>query len=235
MKKTLFLIVLTFSITNLVQAQVSALPSKFNTGDMVFVVKTGPSLNGITGSGVDDMKTSWADAKANGDFKNTFGWTASVGMYAPLSKLYLSTLFSLGMRGYETSVSWKEGASKINSQKTKLTAFNAQILPLNLGYVINLNSTSALDLHVGPFVSIDFAGSLKSDIEYSNKTSEHSSENINDLEGYKKYDVGLNGGISLWYKRYEIELNYQRGLTPMYDGENDFFSKSIQLNIGYAF
>ena len=92
-----------------------------------------------------------------------------------------------------------------------------------------------MDLHIGLFFSCDFAGSYKTEIETYDKTKVNFSDDISDLEGYNKYDVGLNGGIGLWYSNWELELRYQRGIASIFKDSKDFLSNSIQLSLGYAF
>ena len=145
MKRLKSLLVLLFFCTLglISHAQESSLPEGFTTGNTVWIVRTGVSLNFVTGDGVDDMKTDWAAQKSYGEFKNTYGGNAFVGFYSPLgsSPVYFGLNAGVGMRSYKTSVKWKENISNLTTQETQLTAFNVQISPLNVGYIVKLNKS----------------------------------------------------------------------------------------------
>ena len=215
----------------------SSLPDGFTNGNIVWIIRTGVSLNNVSGSGVDETKTNWADQKCYGEYKNLFGGNLSFGLYSPLgsSPVYIGTYFSVDMRGFKTSAKWKEGSSYLTSQSTRLTAFNAHVSPLSIGYIAKLSKNTALDLHIGTFFSCDFAGSYKTEMENSDNTKVSASDDISDLEDYNKYDFGLNGGIGLWYNHWGIDLKYQRGISSIFKGGKDYISNNIQLSLGYAF
>ena len=219
------------------KAQESSLPEGFTSGNTVWIARAGISLNNVSGSGIEDIKAAWAATKGAGDFKNTLGGAVSFGLYSPLapSSFYFGVSLSAGMRGYRTSVKWKEGVSSLNAQTTKLTAFNAQIAPTCLGYIAKLSHNTALDFHVGMFVSYDFAGSFEIEDEYSGHSQKSSSININDDEDYEYYDIGFMGGIGLWINHWVIDLNYQRGIATMEKSGYNLYSNVFLLNLGYAF
>lgn len=218
-------------------AQESSLPEGFTTSNTVWVIRIGGNLNNVTGSGVDDTKTNWAAQKCYGEFKNTFGGNASFGLYSPLgtSPIYIGINAGVGMRGYKTSAKWKEDIGTINSQETRLTAFNAQISPFNIGYIAKLTKNTALDFHVGVFFTYDFAGTFTTEEDYSDNTRKKNSIDINDTENYNKYDTGVIGGIGFWYNHWNVNIDYQRGFSSIYNGGADFYSKIILLSLGYAF
>lgn len=239
MKRLKSLLVLLFFCTLglISHAQESSLPEGFTTGNTVWIVRTGVSLNFVTGDGVDDMKTDWAAQKSYGEFKNTYGGNAFVGFYSPLgsSPVYFGLNAGVGMRSYKTSVKWKENISNLTTQETQLTAFNVQISPLNVGYIVKLNKSIALDFHVGLFFTCDFTGSFKTEEDYSNNTSKRNTIDIDDTDNYNKYDTGVLGGIGLWYNHWNVDIIYQRGLSSIYSGGKDIYSNKIILSLGYAF
>lgn len=218
-------------------AQESSLPEGFTTGNTVWIVRTGVNLNYVTGSGVDETKTNWAALKCYGEFKNAFGGNASFGLYSPLgtSPIYIGINAGVGMRGYKTSAKWKDGISITNAKNTRLTAFNAQISPFNIGYIAKLSKNTALDFHVGVFFTCDFAGTFTTEEDYSGNTSKKKSIDIDDTENYNKYDTGAIGGIGLWYNHWNVSIDYQRGFSSIYNGGDDFYSNKIMLSLGYAF
>lgn len=220
-----------------VHAQESSLPSGFTTGDNVWIVRAGLGFNNVSGSGVLDTKASWAATSGAGEFENALGGNISLGLYCPLGSgpLYFGFNVGAGMRGYKTSAKWQKGIYSLYSQETTLTAFNFQISPSNIGYIVKINEKTALDFHVGLFFTYDFTGSIETENEYPNKSTESNSINIKDNDNYEKYDVGVVGGIGLWMSRWNIELNYQRGLATIDKGGKNLYSNRLLFSLGYAF
>lgn len=239
MKKIRRVLILSFFFTlgQISEAQVLSLPDGFSTGDNVWYLRTGVSLNNVSGSGVDNVRAQWAADRCYGDFKNTLGATAIFGLICPFapSHFYYGINISLGMRGFKSSAQWSEDISDLINQTEQLTAFNAQISPTNIGYIIKLSNNTAFDFHVGMFFSCDFAGSLKYTEKNSQKKEDSNSVKMKDVENYNKYDIGVHGGIGLWCNHWGIELIYQRGLASIYKGDHNIFSNQIQLSLGYAF
>ena len=219
------------------QAQESSLPAGFTTGDNVWIVRAGLSLNNVSGDGALDTKANWAATNGAGEFENALGGNISFGLYCPLgsSPFYFGISAGAGIRGYKTSAKWQEGIYSLTSQETTLTAFNFQISPSNLGYIAKINEKTALDFHVGLFFNCDFAGSLEIEDKYPDKSTKSESIKINDIEDYEKYDFGVVGGIGLWMNHWNIELNYQRGLATMDKGGTNLYSNRLLITLGYAF
>lgn len=216
------------------QAQESSLPAGFTNGETTWIVKAGVSLNSVTGDDVDDMKTNWANLKLNGEFKNTIGGVVTVGMNTPLGMgpFYFGSYLTMGMRGYKISEKWKDDSGNKAENLSSLTAVNAQIVPMSIGGIVKLSDRVALDLSVGLFFSYDFAGTFTNEVDYPKKSK--TSIDLDDVEDYSKYDTGLIGGIGLWINRWEVELNYQRGIASIYDGGSTY-SRKFLLTLGYAF
>lgn len=238
MKKYIsFYLISLFCTLGLVSNAQETIPfDRFSNGDIIWIVKTGLSLNNVSGSGVDDAKATWAAQNSYGKYKNTFGGSLSFGLYTPLGSkgpLYIGSSFAVDKRGFNESIKWKE-VSDINAQSTKLNAFMFEIAPCNIGCIANVGENIALDFHIGAMFTVDIFGSLKSEIEYLDKPKLSESINIDDVEGYNKYDAALLGGIGVWYKHWGVELNYQRGLSSIRKNE-DYFSKKILISLGYAF
>lgn len=218
-------------------AQDPSLPTGFTTGENVWIVRAGLSLNNVSGDGVLDAKANWAATNGTGEFENALGGTISFGLYCPLGAgpFYFGVNAGAGIRGYKTSAKWQEGIYSLTSQETTLTAFNFQISPSNLGYIAKINEKTALDFHVGLFFNCDFAGSLEIEDKYPDKSTKSESVKIKDIEDYEKYDVGVVGGIGLWMNHWNIELNYQRGLATMEKGGTNLYSNRLLITLGYAF
>jgi hypothetical protein len=235
MKKKYILLAFFCACTLILQAQTSTLPNGFSNGGFVCFVKTGISLNCVAGDGVDNVKTEWAANKINGEFKNSLGGSLTVGVDMPLgvSPFYYGMSISAAMRGYKTSEKLKEGDNKLEGEE-KLTAFCAQLSPINFGYIAKLTDHIALDPHIGLYFSYDFSGSFSNEISYSNNYKETKTTDISDKEDYNRYDAGICGGIGLWIGHWNVDITYQRGIASIKKGD-DYYSTKLLLSVGYAF
>ena len=229
---------------------------EFGSGQFVWVIRTGVSLNNVTGSGVDDTKDNWSKSKWDGDFKNSLGGTISFGFQKSFTKipLYWGAELGIGMRGYKSEAEWKYSNkssisggydSHTKESKEKLNAFNTQLSP-SIGYQYKLGNNMAIDAHIGGFVSYDMFGKLKNELadhvyissKYgtTNKKDKDSNETkISDIDKYQNFDAGLNVGIGFWYGHFNIDFSWKRGFIKILDTDSDLYSNNIILRLGYAF
>jgi hypothetical protein len=49
---------------------------------------------------------------------------------------------------------------------------------------------------------------------------------------YKRFDVGLNVGVGVWYDRFNLDLTYQTGFIEVVPGVK---SHAVLLRLGVAF
>lgn len=256
MKKLMFLLFMC-SLGLVSQAQeVLQLPEGFSGGETIWIVRAGVSFSGVTGKGIDAQEDSWTKGKWDGSFGRSFGGNLSIGFNKSFgsSPLYWGMDLGVAMRGYKTDATWSYGSSSsisggydshTKSETITLTAYNAQLSPINIGYKIIFNERMTLDIHVGGFASYDFAGNLKSESydhiyltgKYgtNDKTTENSNSiKIGDIDSYRNYDFGAIGGIGFWYGHFNIDLSYQRGFISIYDGDNTYFCNKFMVKLGYA-
>lgn len=109
---------------------------------------------------------------------------------------------------------------------------------MNIGYIAKLSKNTALDFHVGCFFSYDMAATLSSETVFNDDSMDKDSYDISYLKdhgNYTIYDIGFNGGAGLWFNHWIIDFSYQRGIASMFNNGNDFYSKKVQLSLGYAF
>ena len=62
------------------QAQESLLPTGFTTGDNVWIVKAGLTVNNVSGDGVLATKANWAATNGTGEFENALGGKLYIGI-----------------------------------------------------------------------------------------------------------------------------------------------------------
>lgn len=275
MKKLLILLSLVLSVSTMQGkgfAETLELP-EFNSGKAVWIVRAGVGFNGVTGSAKETQNAIWDNGGWDGSFKTAPGYTFSIGFNKSFGNhpLYWGMALDLGMRGYKTTAEWsKSAASQVSGgydshKKTTdetITCYNVQLSPITIGYKYTFLQRMAADVHVGAFASYDFAGNYKlnstdhiiSTSKYGNRNdlkTNDSKVSIGDVNGFRRYDVGLNLGVGYWFGHFNIDFTWQRGFIPLYEGgdktvvvnekkgtkreQGNYFSNNFQLRLGYAF
>lgn len=238
------------------QSKVLELPD-FNSGKTVWIVRVGVDFNSATGDWKDMQRDAWEKSHKidliKSDFPGSTGFDVTVGFNKSFGAMPLYWGMDLGIatRGYKSAAEWYSG--KVSStfgdyighrikEDVSLTAYNVNFTPFKLGYKYTFLKRMAVDVHLGGFVSFDFAGTYKID-NYDWQTSsgqprtkeESTSVSIGDLDKYRRFDAGLNLGIGYWYGHFNIDLTWQKGFINMYDMDNSMKSQALKLSIGYAF
>ena len=245
----------------------------FNSGKAVWMIRAGVGFNGVAGGAKETQKAIWENGSWDGSFTTIPGYVVSIGFNKSFGAhpLYWGMALDLGMRGYKTNAEWiARGTSQVTGgtdyhKKTKdetLSTFNVQVSPITIGYKYTFLERMAADIHLGAFASYDFTGDYKvyttdhivSFSKYGNRndfTEDESKIKLGDMEGMRKYDVGINLGIGYWFGHFNIDFTWQRGFIPIYEGgdkeitiggktgqkreQGNFFSNNFQLRLGYAF
>jgi hypothetical protein len=170
--------------------------------EMITYGRVGIGLMSITG---DDVES-----------KSKLGYNLAIGFQKSLdtNDLYWGLEAALGSRGFKDKY----------DDTYSLIAHNIQVSP-SIGWKPVIGDDLNLDIHVGAFVSYDFAGTVKEDDE---------SWGLGDTEGYKRFDVGLNPGVGVWYGNYNLDISYQRGFLEMAK-DSGIKSQNIVIRLGIAF
>ena len=218
MKKVLWLIVCLMTITLSVNAQSSPM-EKISDGKSVFHVHFGVGTSGITGDYTDNMTC-----------KNVFVQSASVGVYVPLGvvdNLYFGGAIGYGSRGHKDEYSLL-GAPTAN---VTFTASNIYLSP-SIGYISKVNDDIFLDLHLGAYYSSDLSHEFKGNAGGGLVPME-AIEMYEDA--YNKDDIGVVGGVGVWYKNFGVDLSFSRGFKSLYNDGGDAYNQKFMLTFGYAF
>lgn len=245
----------------------------FNSGKTVWILRAGIGFNGVAGSAKGTQEAIWNKGDWAGSFKTTPSYVVSFGFNKSFGNhpLYWGMALDLGMRGYKTNSEWVRSATsqvsggydyhKKTTQET-LLSYNVQLSPITIGYKYTFFQRMAADVHLGAYASYDFAGNYKthttdhiiSTSKYGNRNDFKENEakvKIGDIDGMRKYDVGINVGVGYWFGRFNIDFTWQRGFIPIYEGgdkevsiggkkgdkreQGNYFSNNFQLRLGYAF
>ena len=79
--------------------------------------------------------------------------------------------------------------------------------------------------------SIDYAGKIKEEGESI------SWGDMADYDGvdYRRYDVGMNSGVGVWYDRFNLDLCYQCGFVDVYSDYDGIKTSNFMIRLGIAF
>lgn len=214
----------------------------FNTGNAIWIVRTGASFNTVSGSNVETQRIKWENTNYDGSFNCNTGYDFAIGFNKSFGNnpLYWGMELGLGTRGYKTSAEYiydKDNSfgghdyTRKTSDET-FTCYTARFSPFTIGYKYTFLSRMAADIHFGAYASYDFAGNYKiqttrhrvTSSNYGNQddfTEESQKYKISDMDNMHKYDVGFNLGIGYWYGHFNIDFTWQRGCIPLFKGGNE--------------
>lgn len=203
-------------------------------------VRVGPSFNNIAGANGLKFDNDYSKCTLG---TNT-GAAFDLGFNKPIggAGLYWGMELGVGSRGF--SISYTDYVDE-ESTKSKITTWNVKYSPFIFGYKYSLTDDLKLDAHLGIFASYDFTHKFSTVESNGDKFTEEWYEYTDDF-GYDDLDAGLGLGIGVWYKRFNIDLTWQRGFTNLGSGDyydyktnehKDFTgsSSNLILRVGVAF
>ena len=146
-----------------------------------------------------------------------------------LNGLYWGPEIGIGSRGMKISVS--EG-----SEKATITAMMHALkaTPAQIGFKYDINNRLTIDGHLGLMMSVDLFGGLNTKY-VDGDVSESESMKISEMDGYKRFDIGINPGITLWLGKLGIDFTYQKGFVSMAGSDADVFGQNLLLRLAYRF
>lgn len=174
------------------------------------------------------------------------GMDIDFGFQRPISNfgLYWGMELGVGTRGYSTTTKNETsyyGSTYTTETKWHMSAWNVKYSPFTFGYKYSVTDDIKLDAHLGAFISYDFTGSVKSETTqtYNGKTEKESAKtdwgDFTD-DYYQSFDAGMQIGLGVWYKRFNLDFMYQRGFVGMYkDVEENMHSSNFEIRLGVAF
>lgn len=204
-------------------------------------VRVGPSFNNIAGLGDLEFDESFDGYTAKGNFGTSAGMSLDFGFSKNIGKsgLYWGMELGLGTRGF-TVKKEQSGGGEDWSAKENIRTCNIKYSPFTFGYKYSVTDALKIDAHVGVFASYDFAGSISysGDGDWEPDEIEPAWDDIID----NKFDVGTQLGIGVWYKRFNLDIMWQRGFTSMLKSEalddldtKSGYSSNLVLRVGYTF
>jgi len=212
----------------------------------IWYARVGLSLNNAAGGNEvfeDD------DDNFSASIKPKAGMSIDFGFQRPISKggLYWGMELGIGTRGgaYSTEYTSKDYNDEEvrETENSSLLTWNIKYSPFTFGYKYSLTDDIKIDAHIGIFASYDFAGSAKTKFEYNSGSEDSESLSISELEDefdFQSLDAGLQLGAGIWYKKFNVDLTWQKGFIPaasVYNGSDDYdlTSSNFMIRLGYAF
>lgn len=184
--------------------------------------RIGMSFNNVAGMPSDYN----ASSKTGMDLD--FGFHKNIGE----SGAYWGMEFGVGTRGCE----WKteDHWDSDETIKSSVSTWNIKYSPATFGYKYSVTDDLKIDGHLGIYASYDFTSTYKNDGEEID---------LDDTDfDYQKFDAGLQVGVGVWYKRFNLDFTYQRGFLPVAtvwnydeDEEKDLHSSNFMIRLGIAF
>lgn len=206
----------------------------------VIYVKGGLSLNKIVGDGADDFEFDDFDLGK----KNGLGYDVAVGFQKSISvlpDLYWGMEAGFGTRGFKYAASGTEtyyGETLKYDASVVMLQHAVKLTPLQIGYKLSAVEPLVFDFHIGVYASYDLAGKISSTATaHFDGETEKDSESIKMSEygdDFRKYDVGINPGVTVWYGNIGVDLTYQKGFIEMVKDE-DFYANSLLLRLALRF
>lgn len=268
MKKVFFaaVVALTAMGANAQIARSTMFQAPERENNVMWYVRAGVSINNAAGNG--DFKDSYKDD--NGKTDTGLGSKAGYDVVFGFNKTIASTdaywgmEFGFGTRGYSQKFEESESGNYSGIQfnrsymdKKSLIAHKFKITPVMFGYKYPVTDKIKIDAHLGAFLSIDMAGTLKSEYEnsliipsypsasdYESGKESTSIGDLKDSEGdsyYNRFDAGIQAGIGVWYGRWNLDFTYERGFCSFYSYEEynghkpSLCASNAVIRLGFAF
>lgn len=219
-------------------------------------VRLGLSCNNLTGAASKEVNKEIKD-EDDDDVKAGFGTRANYDLMFGFNKyfgktdLYWGMEFGLGTRGGSFTSKGEYYGESFN-EKCYLNTYNVKYTPFVIGYKYPINDDFKIDAHFGLFLSFDFAGSYTED-----GWSKYDGEKETFNESWSVYDEdidfipvdgGIQLGIGVWYRKFNINFTWQRGFAPymgsfpwgeeVYNRNDDrlwYNSSNAIISVAYAF
>lgn len=187
---------------------------------VTFGVKAGANLSNFGGD-VNDT-----DAK--------FGFQAGVTVEYALSEgFFLQSGLEFTTKGAKSNMMVVQDGI---STKVKST-FNPMYLqlPVHAAYKVNVAENIKIVFNAGPYIAYGVGGKIKAETKVDNvKVS--ADENIFSKDNFKRFDVGLGGGVGAEFGKIGVNLGYDFGLANINQNNGGKVrNQNAYLTLGYKF
>lgn len=216
--------------------RVSFAQSIFEDKKTEFEIFAGVSINDYVGKDIDGTKMKVGfHAGFTGRYNITEGLFAESGL----------AFATKGFKSEDNSTSgnyWDDYGPNYDSEiETTMETYNIDV-PISIGCRFSLTENMKIRIKAGPYITYALFGESKqkgyttyypdihsSETEHINKTTK-----LSKMDNFKKFGVGIQGGIGFEIKQVTLSASYQRGLTSL-DKHSDVFEQNILISLGYLF
>lgn len=132
---------------------------------------------------------------------------------------------------------WGEDDDEYGSFKETLDLYYFQI-PVLAAYRFNLTDKLNLVAKAGPYFAFGFAGKDKYSESFGDSDGEKGgNDDVFGSEiGAKRFEMGLDFGVDLEFKRFVVGAEYEFGLTPLVKEEDwKLRNSAFYVTVGYKF
>ncbi len=210
--------------------------TSFGEKNVELEVFAGVSLNDNVGKDVDGTKMK-------------VGFHAGfTGRYNIMEGLFAEGALAFATKGYKSENSstsgktWDDYGPNYDSKlETSMVTYNID-LPISIGYRFTLNDNMKIRIKAGPYLTYALFGESKQkgyntyypDIHSGETERIDRTKKLSDMDDYKKFGVGVQGGVGFEYNQVTLSASYQRGLTSL-NKHADVFEQNIIISLGYKF
>ena len=202
----------------------------------MFAITASAQITWNTKAGFGISSCLYSDGD-NEDGKTHFVGKLGVGMEYPLtSNFSLMPSAEFALKGAKWG--YKDDSFKYDET---IDIYYFQI-PVLGAYRFNLTDRLNLVAKAGPYFAFGFAGKAKFSESYSEGSFSDNYSGSENLfkNGGKRFEVGLDFGVDLEFKRFVVGAEYEFGLTPLFKEEDKGDSWSVKnsaiyVTVGYKF
>lgn len=211
MKRILFAAIAAFmcigSQAQIVSSRSVSIHKQEASTSTTWIFRIGMNIMNLAGNGTEGLDSQ-------------IGYNATIEFNKPIGTdgAYWGMNFGLGSRGFNM-----DGISSI--------AHNLQYSPFTFGWKIDVAPSIQVDPHIGVYASYDYTSKMKDNGE---SISWGDFADLSDMD-YHSYDAGLNAGIGIWYKRYNLDLCYQRGFINVFSDSDKCKTSNFLIRLGISF
>ncbi len=222
MKKFLALILIAVSALSASAQMLKSRTLMKKENPATWYVRLGMSVDNLTG-----LPKEWKDEGCS--LSPKVGMDLDFGFNKPIGKSGVYWGMDLGF--VTRGGSYKEDMEDEDKYKLSFTSWAVKYTPITFGYKYSITDDLKLDAHIGAYTLVDFSQSWSSNDEDDKYDYEM------DEMFENRFDVGIQFGIGAWYKKFNLDLSYQRGFIDYVNIDKDAYLKSsaFVIRLGYAF
>ena len=109
-------------------------------------------------------------------------------------------------------------------------------LPILIGYEINATEDLKVRITAGPYLAVGVGGKVKAEnMVLTNEDGVYEKDKFDSFSDstLKRFDMGLLGAVGVEYKKIQLSVGYEYGLTDISRGMNSIHNMTGFVTLGY--